>query len=1039
MSITSSIGLISGIDIKSLIDQLMAIEARPRQLIEQRNVVLQSQQTALQGVSAKLLALKSSAGVLTKSATFDATTATSSNEAALTVSSSSSAVPGSYPFTVSRLATAQQIITGGFVDINSTPVSSGSLTFEKASARLDSKTRLRDLNGGVGVRRGKIKITDRSGASATIDLSAAVTIRDVIGRINQAGGINVTASVGADGLVITDNTGSVTSNLIIENTNLGATATNLGLVANVAANAVSGTNINTVGTATLVTAINDGNGVHIKNGVNDLSITLKDLSTFNVNFENVATLGDAINVINQAAADASITDLTAAINDAKTGIKLTDTSVGGGSLTVAALNSSNAAADLGVLGSNVGGVIQGTRLNAALDSKLISNLNGGAGVTTLGTIDVTNRLGVLTNIDLTGSSSVSDLISKINNASAGVTASLNNAGNGILLTDTSGGGNDIIIADNTGTTATDLNLAGTFSGVTTVDAGNLQLQYITQGTNIDGLGVARGKFTITDSNGGTATVDLTQGNEKTIADVISEINSRGLAINARINDNGDGILIEDNGSGGVAIKIEEAGATTALTLGLLGEAKTAGADLDGSFEKIINIASITQVQGATALSSLNGGDGVDILTGQDDFEITVRNGTQYNVDLTGATTVTDVINTINTATGGNVTVTITGLGTRLTLTDATTGSSTFGVKALNSSTAATDLGVLTSDDNGDGVVNGSVIVETTTLQDLVKKITDAKVGVTAAIVNDGSIGKPFRLSLFADKAGEDSAFIFDDGGAGLGATTLSEAQNTLVFYGSSDPANALAISSSKTTLENVIPGATIDLHATSNTPVEVTVASDTSSVVSSVSDLVAKFNGVVSTIDSHDSFDSETKKRGLLLGDAAVGSVRSSLFSRFIGLNGDLTSQFKALSQVGVTVQSGGTGLQFNETKFRDALQANPQAVENLFTFKETDADGEITARGVGVAIEQLLNRLTDADSGQIDNRVDTINKQVELNKKRIEDINELLELKRGRLESQFIAMEIALAQLQTQSQALASFQPITPRTSSNSGSLFNN
>src|SRR5690606_31450350 len=127
----------------------------------------------------------------------------------------------------------------------------------------------------------------------------------------------------------------------------------------------------------------------------------------------------------------------------------------------------------------------------------------------------------------------------------GVTASLNRAGNGLLITDESGGTGDLVISDVAGTAAADLQLAGTFTGTTTADSGNLQFRYITAASSLDVLNVTRGKFTITDSSGVSATVDLTQGNENTIGDVIQEINSRGLKVNARVNDNGDGIVIED--------------------------------------------------------------------------------------------------------------------------------------------------------------------------------------------------------------------------------------------------------------------------------------------------------------------------------------------------------------------------------------------------------------------------------------------------------------------------------------------------------------
>jgi flagellin-like hook-associated protein FlgL len=64
------------------------------------------------------------------------------------------------------------------------------------------------LNDGAGVQPGSIVITDGTGASATIDLTGAATIGDVINAINSAAGIDVTASINSDGtgILIDDNT-----------------------------------------------------------------------------------------------------------------------------------------------------------------------------------------------------------------------------------------------------------------------------------------------------------------------------------------------------------------------------------------------------------------------------------------------------------------------------------------------------------------------------------------------------------------------------------------------------------------------------------------------------------------------------------------------------------------------------------------------------------------------------------------------------------------------------------------------------------------
>src|SRR5690606_14500718 len=109
------------------------------------------------------------------------------------------------------------------------------------------------------------------------------------------------------------------------------------------------------------------------------------------------TLGDAIDAIHAATGGA----VTAAIADDGVSLRLTDTTGGGAGFAVTALNSSGAAADLGILGddSDGDGAIAGRRVLAGLNSKLLRYLNGGQGVG-LGEIAITNRAGVATSVDL---------------------------------------------------------------------------------------------------------------------------------------------------------------------------------------------------------------------------------------------------------------------------------------------------------------------------------------------------------------------------------------------------------------------------------------------------------------------------------------------------------------------------------------------------------------------------------------------------------------------------------------------------------------
>ncbi|MEM7578193.1 MAG: flagellar cap protein FliD N-terminal domain-containing protein, partial [Planctomycetota bacterium] len=284
--IRSDIGLISGINTADIINQLIEIESQPAVRVQQQNDTLQEQQQAFAGLSAQLLSLKLTAGRLTTPSTFSATTSASSDEAVATVSSGAGATPGDFRFSVRRLVSAQQTVTSGFRDRETTPVApdGGLLTFNRGEARLDRETRLEELNGGAGVQRGKIKITDLDRNSATVDLSDAITLQDVVAKINDAS-IGVRAEIDAGGLVVRDITGQTSGggdrSLIIADLGNTNTATQLGIAGDTDTGELTGAPLYTIGDDTVLANLNDGLGVRTS-GANDLQITAADGQVFNI-------------------------------------------------------------------------------------------------------------------------------------------------------------------------------------------------------------------------------------------------------------------------------------------------------------------------------------------------------------------------------------------------------------------------------------------------------------------------------------------------------------------------------------------------------------------------------------------------------------------------------------------------------------------------------------------------------------------------------------------------------------------------------------
>ncbi len=114
-------GLSSGFDWRSMVDQLMAIEKRPVDLIEKQKTQYETQLTEWRSFNTQLLSLKTAAEALSKPVNFNtfSSSMTSDNadidaEDLLSVSTNSHAEKGTYTITINNIATAQKIGSASF-------------------------------------------------------------------------------------------------------------------------------------------------------------------------------------------------------------------------------------------------------------------------------------------------------------------------------------------------------------------------------------------------------------------------------------------------------------------------------------------------------------------------------------------------------------------------------------------------------------------------------------------------------------------------------------------------------------------------------------------------------------------------------------------------------------------------------------------------------------------------------------------------------------------------------------------------------------
>ena len=183
MATISSAGIGSGLDVNSIITQLMAIESQPLTSLQAKATTIKSTVSEYGKMKSAVSTLNDLAAKLANTTTWGQTTVSSANPSAVTAASNGSAA-GSYSVQVQSLASVQTLASGVFASTTSTP-GAGTLNIEL---------------GTWGT--GQTSFTPKSGAtSLNVDITATDTLADVRDKINAAG-------AGVTALIMTDATGS---------------------------------------------------------------------------------------------------------------------------------------------------------------------------------------------------------------------------------------------------------------------------------------------------------------------------------------------------------------------------------------------------------------------------------------------------------------------------------------------------------------------------------------------------------------------------------------------------------------------------------------------------------------------------------------------------------------------------------------------------------------------------------------------------------------------------------------------------------------
>lgn len=238
--------------------------------------------------------------------------------------------------------------------------------------------------------------------------------------------------------------------------------------------------------------------------------------------------------------------------------------------------------------------------------------------------------------------------------------------------------------------------------------------------------------------------------------------------------------------------------------------------------------------------------------------------------------------------------------------------------------------------NGLGIKTVTIDANSNTLQGISNAINNAKIGVTATVINDGS-ASPYTLTLSSTNSGTSNSMKISVAGDSALSALLAQdpaaTQNlkqTLTAENAAFTVDGISVNKTSNSVSDVIPGITLDLQKTTASPVTLNISRDTASVTTLVQGFAKAYNDLNKTLQDLSSYNPTTKEGAVLQGDSTVRMLLSEIRSIINTPVTNTGGAYSTLSQIGVSIQKDGT-MAVDTTKLNAAIDKNPNDVASLF------------------------------------------------------------------------------------------------------------
>lgn len=296
----------------------------------------------------------------------------------------------------------------------------------------------------------------------------------------------------------------------------------------------------------------------------------------------------------------------------------------------------------------------------------------------------------------------------------------------------------------------------------------------------------------------------------------------------------------------------------------------------------------------------------------------------------------------------------------------------------------------------------------TTLADLARQIDEAGVGVDAQVITIGP--DDVRLVLESAGTGAASQFTVSSDLTGMAAvsvtTTGVDAQLSM---------GGLTLTRESNTITDLVDGVTVELRATTATPVTIEASRDTGAAADAVEKFITSANDLLGIVKTTTGYRGTEEAAGALMGDPLARSMGNRL--RSLLSEGVPGGTIEHGSQIGMSLTREGR-VELDRAKLETALHDDFDGVMEFLAGVGTAGEPGHRA-GLVDGVDSWLESI-EGSAGAIAAARDSLTGQIDDYDDRILAFEQRLELREETLRRQFVGLETALSQMQAQGNWLA-------------------